>query len=141
MQTLTLGAPHLSLALAWWGPPSSRVSPCLFLPVKLATKANPWKGNTLTAEGLRFQLETSLERLQRKSVDLFYLHAPDHGTPVEETLAACNRLHKEVWKKSPGKGGGFWKPESQDKLGVNKPEAELPCTVAVYLRIPAAGNR
>ncbi|KAJ6656867.1 hypothetical protein lerEdw1_003198 [Lerista edwardsae] len=63
--------------------------------VKVATKANPWEGNSLTAGSLRYQLETSLERLQRKSVDLFYLHAPDHGTPVEETLQACNQLHKE----------------------------------------------
>lgn len=29
-------------------------------------------------------------------VGLFYLHAPDHTTPVEETLWACNELHKEV---------------------------------------------
>lgn len=71
------------------------MSPCLFLPVKVATKANPWEGKTLKPDCLRSQLETSLQRLQLKSVDLFYLHAPDHGTPVEETLQACNQLHKE----------------------------------------------
>uniref|UniRef100_A0A8C6ZHH6 Aflatoxin B1 aldehyde reductase member 2-like n=1 Tax=Nothoprocta perdicaria TaxID=30464 RepID=A0A8C6ZHH6_NOTPE len=64
-------------------------------PVEIATKANPWGGNTLKPESLRSQLESSLERLGRKSVELFYLHAPDHGTPVEETLRACNELHKE----------------------------------------------
>ncbi|KAF7239330.1 Aflatoxin B1 aldehyde reductase member 2 [Varanus komodoensis] len=63
--------------------------------VRVATKANPWGGNTLKAAGVRSQLETSLQRLQMKSVDLFYLHAPDHGTPVEETLRACDELHKE----------------------------------------------
>ncbi|XP_048374969.1 aflatoxin B1 aldehyde reductase member 2 isoform X1 [Sphaerodactylus townsendi] len=63
--------------------------------VKVATKANPWEGNTLKEESVRSQLETSLQRLQMKSVDLFYLHAPDHGTPVEETLQACDKLHKE----------------------------------------------
>lgn len=66
------------------------------LPVEVATKANPWDGKTLKPESVRSQLETSLERLKRTSVELFYLHAPDHGTPVEETLRACNELHKEV---------------------------------------------
>lgn len=64
--------------------------------MEVATKANPWDGKTLKPESVRSQLDTSLERLQRKSVELFYLHAPDHGTPVEETLRACNELHKEV---------------------------------------------
>ena len=69
------------------------------LPVEVATKANPWDGKTLKPESVRSQLDTSLERLKRTSVELFYLHAPDHGTPVEETLRACNELHKEVkWK-------------------------------------------
>ncbi|XP_053546269.1 aflatoxin B1 aldehyde reductase member 2 [Bombina bombina] len=63
--------------------------------VKLATKANPWEGRSLKPESLRQQLETSLQRLQKSSVHLFYLHAPDHQTPVEETLAACQELYKE----------------------------------------------
>uniref|UniRef100_G1SCQ1 Aldo-keto reductase family 7 like/pseudo n=1 Tax=Oryctolagus cuniculus TaxID=9986 RepID=G1SCQ1_RABIT len=45
--------------------------------------------------GVGSQLETSLKRLQCPRVDLFYLHAPDHGTPVEETLRACHQLHQE----------------------------------------------
>jgi aflatoxin B1 aldehyde reductase len=28
-------------------------------------------------------------------VDIFYLHAPDHSTPFEETLGAVNELHKQ----------------------------------------------
>uniref|UniRef100_A0A8C5KZM5 NADP-dependent oxidoreductase domain-containing protein n=1 Tax=Jaculus jaculus TaxID=51337 RepID=A0A8C5KZM5_JACJA len=63
--------------------------------VKIATKANPWDGKSLKADSLRSQLETSLKRLQCPRVDLFYLHAPDHGTPVEETLHACHQLHQE----------------------------------------------
>ncbi|XP_020828794.1 aflatoxin B1 aldehyde reductase member 2-like [Phascolarctos cinereus] len=63
--------------------------------VKIATKANPMDGKTLSASSVRFQLETSLKRLQCNRVDLFYLHMPDHNTPVEETLQACNELHKE----------------------------------------------
>ncbi|KAM6434951.1 aflatoxin B1 aldehyde reductase member 2-like [Liasis olivaceus] len=63
--------------------------------VTIATKANPWEGKTLKAESVRSQLEESLQRLRLQSVDLFYLHAPDHETPMEETLQACNELHKE----------------------------------------------
>lgn len=80
-------------------------SPCssllvFSLPVEVATKANPWEGKTLKPECVRSQLDESLRRLQRTSVELFYLHSPDHGTPVEETLRACNELHKEVkWEE------------------------------------------
>ncbi|XP_017650764.2 aflatoxin B1 aldehyde reductase member 2 isoform X2 [Nannospalax galili] len=63
--------------------------------VKIATKANPWDGKSLKPDSVRSQLETSLKRLQCPQVDLFYLHAPDHGTPVEETLQACHQLHQE----------------------------------------------
>ncbi|XP_043852042.1 aflatoxin B1 aldehyde reductase member 2-like [Dromiciops gliroides] len=63
--------------------------------VKIATKANPLDGKTLSASSIRSQLETSLKRLQCSRVDLFYLHLPDHDTPVEETLRACNELHQE----------------------------------------------
>ncbi|KAG9462983.1 hypothetical protein GDO78_022675 [Eleutherodactylus coqui] len=63
--------------------------------VKMATKANPWDGKTLKPESVRQQLETSLQRLNMSSVQLFYLHAPDHQTPVAETLAACQELHRE----------------------------------------------
>ncbi|XP_038677642.1 aflatoxin B1 aldehyde reductase member 2-like isoform X2 [Scyliorhinus canicula] len=63
--------------------------------VKITTKVNPWDGKTLKAESVRCQLNTSLERLQRESVEILYLHAPDHETPVEETLAACQELHQQ----------------------------------------------
>lgn len=52
--------------------------------------------NSLKPDSLRSQLETSLQRLRCPCVDLFYLHLPDHGTPVEETLRACHQLHQEV---------------------------------------------
>jgi aflatoxin B1 aldehyde reductase len=63
--------------------------------VKIATKAAPINGNTLKPDSVRFQLETSLKRLQCPRVDIFYLHMPDHDNPVEDTLQACNQLHKE----------------------------------------------
>ncbi|KAG5836061.1 aflatoxin B1 aldehyde reductase member 3 [Anguilla rostrata] len=70
--------------------------------VKIATKANPWDGKTLKPESVRSQLDTSLHRLQTQSVDIFYLHAPDHNNPVQETLQACNELHKEGKYKELG---------------------------------------
>ncbi|XP_033994831.1 aflatoxin B1 aldehyde reductase member 2-like isoform X2 [Trematomus bernacchii] len=63
--------------------------------VSIATKANPWDGKTLKPESVRSQLEISLQRLRTNSVDLFYLHAPDHQNPIQDTLKACNELHKE----------------------------------------------
>lgn len=66
------------------------------LTVSIATKANPWDGKTLKPESVRSQLETSLQRLRTDCVDLFYLHAPDHQNPIQDTLRACNELHKEV---------------------------------------------
>lgn len=53
-------------------------------------------GKTLKPDDVRFQLETSLKRLQCPQVDLFYLHLPDHSTPIEETLQTCHQLHEEV---------------------------------------------
>lgn len=71
--------------------------------MKIATKAIPLDGKTLKPDSVRSQLETSLKRLQCPRVDLFYLHAPDHGTPVEETLRACHQLHQEV-RVAPSSG-------------------------------------
>lgn len=71
---------------------------CFCVTVSIATKANPWDGKTLKPESVRSQLETSLQRLRTDCVDLFYLHAPDHENPIQDTLRACNELHKEVTK-------------------------------------------
>lgn len=64
--------------------------------IKIATKANPdhsVKG--LSFDGVVEQLQQSLTNLKTDSVDLFYLHYPDHNHPIEETLKACDHLHKE----------------------------------------------
>jgi aflatoxin B1 aldehyde reductase len=49
----------------------------------------------LDAAGMRGGLETSLEALGAKKVDLWYLHAPDRSVPLEDTLKAVNELYKE----------------------------------------------
>ncbi|XP_036034977.1 aflatoxin B1 aldehyde reductase member 3-like [Onychomys torridus] len=63
--------------------------------VKIATKSIPILGTSRTLDNIRFQLETSLKRLQCPRVDLFYLHVPDHSTPIEETLQTCHQLYQE----------------------------------------------
>ena len=59
------------------------------------------KSYFLFFKGLKYdrvleQLNTSLKRLKKDCVDLFYLHAPDHNTPIEQTLEAVNHLYKGV---------------------------------------------
>ncbi len=39
-------------------------------------------------------LERSLERLKMDRIALYYLHAPDHRTPFDETLDALTELHQ-----------------------------------------------
>ncbi|XP_067098303.1 aflatoxin B1 aldehyde reductase member 3 [Osmerus mordax] len=70
--------------------------------VSIATKANPWDGKTLKPESVRSQLDISLKRLKTDSVDLFYLHAPDHQNPIQDTLRACDELHREGKYKELG---------------------------------------
>ena len=44
---------------------------------------------------IRSQLATSLERLKVNSVEILYLHAPDHRIPLDDTLKAVDSLHRE----------------------------------------------
>lgn len=43
------------------------------------------------------QASRCLSNLQVECLDLLYLHAPDHSTPTEETLAAIQELYKGVY--------------------------------------------
>ena len=66
----------------------------------IATKAypgrlGPGKPQGLTPGSLRGQLETSLQRMKLDCADLFYLHAPDNQTPLEDTLGAVQQLREE----------------------------------------------
>jgi len=62
---------------------------------KMATKVNCWEGKNFGEASLRKQVATCLERLQVPSVEIMYLHAPDHKTPLEETLRTMDAMHKE----------------------------------------------
>jgi len=48
-----------------------------------------------SAETVRTSIEASLERLRTEVVDLYYLHKPDPGTPIVETLGALDELVRE----------------------------------------------
>src|SRR5262245_30399785 len=46
----------------------------------------------LSAQHIRGQIEASLRRLGTDRIDLYLAHAPDPGTPLEETLTAFDEL-------------------------------------------------
>ena len=62
----------------------------------IATKAYPnFNERGFSFDGLAEQLDLSLSHLQTDCVDIFYLHQPDRKNPIEETLRACDHLHKQ----------------------------------------------
>ncbi|KAJ3313962.1 Aflatoxin B1 aldehyde reductase member 2 [Boothiomyces sp. JEL0838] len=69
---------------------------------KLATKAFPFKPGMHSPELLEKQFMESLDALGSKCVDIFYLHAPDHATPFEDTLKKVDEFHKLGYFKELG---------------------------------------
>lgn len=62
---------------------------------QLSTKANAGTVGGLSSRGVREQLEGSLKRLNVPSIDIFWLHWPDHKVDILETLSAVASLHRE----------------------------------------------
>ncbi len=65
--------------------------------VVLASKVRMVAGDApddqgLTRAAMRKAIDLSLARLQTDYLDLYYLHAPDWETPIEETLEAMNEF-------------------------------------------------
>ena len=60
--------------------------------VGAATDARPNGTPRIDAASIERELEGSLRRLGMDHVDLYYLHMPDHVTPIEESLEALHRL-------------------------------------------------
>ncbi|KAI9357303.1 Aldo/keto reductase [Zopfochytrium polystomum] len=58
------------------------------------TKVYPVNLGDHKPEKLKATFKASLAALKTDKVDVFYLHAPDHGTPFEETLAAVQELYE-----------------------------------------------
>ncbi|KAF8964664.1 Aldo/keto reductase [Flammula alnicola] len=73
---------------------------------KIETKLAPNKKLsepiTHDPEGLRKNLLKSLKALNVKTLEMWYLHAPDHTVPYEITLKAVNDLYKEGYFKRFG---------------------------------------
>src|SRR5436190_4302947 len=66
----------------------------------LATKVGIKVGETpldtgLTKKAIEHQCELSLKRLQTDVIDLYYLHTPDLGTPIDESLDAMAGLIRQ----------------------------------------------
>jgi aflatoxin B1 aldehyde reductase len=61
----------------------------------LATKVHPRIFGNLRYESVIQQFQESLRRFCVESVDILYLHLPDPGSPLIETLKACNELHEK----------------------------------------------
>lgn len=54
----------------------------------------PYEPGVHKPEKLKEVASISLKELGTEQVDIFYLHAPDHSVPFEETLSGVNDLHK-----------------------------------------------
>ncbi|CAE6517674.1 unnamed protein product [Rhizoctonia solani] len=59
------------------------------------TKVYPVEPGWHSPERLRAKFTESLEKLNRKKVRVFYLHAPDRSVPFEETLGEVDKMYKE----------------------------------------------
>jgi len=60
--------------------------------IKLASKVGLKKREGLRPERILQALEETLENLRVDTLDLYYLHAPDPNTPLQETLGALKTL-------------------------------------------------
>ena len=57
--------------------------------VRSGRRASP---RASAARAIRAAIDESLQRLGTDCVDIYYLHVPDHDTPIEETLDAVAEL-------------------------------------------------
>ncbi len=72
--------------------------------LSVASKANPIPGHgiSLRPDSVIQQMKETLIALKSNSVDIFYLHMPDHATSIEKTLEACQGLYEKGCFKELG---------------------------------------
>jgi aflatoxin B1 aldehyde reductase len=63
--------------------------------MKMATKAYPVNPGDHCREKLRATVEKSLSELKVDKVHIYYLHAPDWGTPLEDIARTMDELYRE----------------------------------------------
>jgi len=61
---------------------------------RVASKANPNPPLSFGAASVKAQFAASLKALRLDKLHVYYLHMPDVRTPIAETLAALDELHK-----------------------------------------------
>jgi len=70
----------------------------------IASKVNAFKGydESLNTASVNRQSDAILAALQKDHTDILYLHGPDIATPIEETLAAVQKLYEQKKFKDLG---------------------------------------
>lgn len=63
--------------------------------VAIDTKARSFVEGALTRKSLHESIAESFHELKVKKVKIFYLHAPDPTTPIEETIDTIDELYKQ----------------------------------------------
>lgn len=100
-------------------------------------------GNGLSRRIIRQEIEGSLRRLGTDYIDLYYAHVDNRGDPLEETLAAFDKLHREGKVRAIGcSNHRAWRIEQARTLSRANGWIEYCCVQQrhTYLR-PAAGAR
>ncbi|PPJ49569.1 hypothetical protein CBER1_01911 [Cercospora berteroae] len=80
------------------------------------------KENGASRENILKEAQNSKDKLG--PVDIFYIHAPDPSTPIEETLSAINEVHKTGFFKRFGLSN--YKAEDVEKVYNHCKENEYP---------------
>ncbi|PSK40106.1 2,3-bisphosphoglycerate-independent phosphoglycerate mutase [Elsinoe australis] len=61
----------------------------------VSTKAPAFSPKSLTYDNIITRCNRSLAELKTEKVDIYYLHGPDHATPLEEQCDAIGALHAQ----------------------------------------------
>lgn len=101
--------------------------------VILASKVRSKMGDAPDEEGLSKAailkaIDASLQRLQTDHLDLYYLHAPDHNVPIDESLEAMESLVKSGKVRYPASSNySSW--QSTEMLWLAEKKKWTPVTV------------